>query len=52
MVYVPAIQNIFHFTSMGIWYFLLAIGWWLFSITRFEGVKYFSNRKWIELLKD
>jgi Ca2+-transporting ATPase len=26
MVYVPAIQNIFHFTSMGIWYFLLAIG--------------------------
>lgn len=26
MVYVPAVQNIFHFTSMPIKYFLLAIG--------------------------
>jgi Ca2+-transporting ATPase len=52
MVYIPAVQNIFHFTSMSIPYFLLAIGWGLFSVFRFEWVKYFSNRKWIELLKD
>ncbi|MEI7563763.1 MAG: cation transporting ATPase C-terminal domain-containing protein [bacterium] len=26
MVYIPAIQNIFHFTAMGVQYFLLAIG--------------------------
>jgi magnesium-transporting ATPase (P-type) len=25
MVYVPAVQNIFHFTSMPVGYFLLAI---------------------------
>lgn len=52
MVYIPAVQNIFHFTSMSIWYFLLAIGWWLFSVFRFEWVKFFSNKRGIELLKD
>ncbi len=52
MVYIPAVQNIFHFTSMGLWYFLLAIGWWLFSVVRFEWIKYFSNKKGIELLKN
>ncbi|EKD24851.1 MAG: hypothetical protein ACD_80C00146G0006 [uncultured bacterium (gcode 4)] len=52
MVYVPAVQNIFHFTSMGIWYFLLAIAGGLLSVFRFEWVKFFSNRKGIELLKN
>jgi Ca2+-transporting ATPase len=52
MVYIPAVQNIFHFTSMGLWYFLLAIGGWLFSVIRFEWIKYFSNKKGIELLKN
>lgn len=52
MVYVPAVQNIFHFTSMGIWYFLLAIATWFLSVLRFELLKFFSNKKGIELLKD
>lgn len=52
MVYVPAVSNMFHFTSMKIEYFLLAIAGWIISIARFEWVKYFSNRKWIELLKN
>lgn len=52
MVYVPAVQNIFHFTSMGIWYFLLAIAGGLLSVVWFEWVKFFSNRKGIELLKN
>jgi len=52
MVYIPAVQNIFHFTSMPVQYFLLAIAWGLFSVFRFEWVKFFSNRRGIELLKD
>ncbi len=52
MVYMPAVQNIFHFTSMSIWYFFLAIGWWVISVFWFELIKYFSNKKGIELLKD
>lgn len=52
MVYIPSIANIFHFTSMEIPYFLLAIGWWLFSVVRFEWIKYFFNKKGIELLKN
>jgi len=52
MVYIPAIQNIFHFSSMSIAYFLLAIAGWLLSVFRFEWVKFFSNKKGIELLKD
>lgn len=52
MVYVPAIQNIFHFSSMHISYFLLAIAWGFISVLRFEGIKYIANKKNIELLKD
>ena len=52
MVYIPAIANIFHFTSMGIKYFLLAIAGWIFSVLRFEIVKFIARRKQIELLKN
>jgi Ca2+-transporting ATPase len=52
MVYIPVVQNIFHFTSMSIQYFLLAIAGWLFSVLRFEGVKNFSRKKGVDLLKN
>jgi Ca2+-transporting ATPase len=52
MVYIPAVQNIFYFTSMRIGYFILALAGWLLSVFRFEWVKFFSKRKGIELLKD
>ncbi|MFA6255551.1 MAG: cation-translocating P-type ATPase [Candidatus Absconditabacterales bacterium] len=52
MVYIPAVQNIFYFTSMRIGYFILALAGGLLSVFRFEGVKFFSKRKGIELLKD
>lgn len=51
-VYVPAVQHIFYFTSLSIGYFLLAIAWWLLSVFWFEWVKFVSNKKGIELLKD
>jgi hypothetical protein len=52
MVYVPPIANIFHFTSMGISYFLLAIAGWVFSVLRFEIVKLIARKKGMELLKN
>lgn len=52
MVYVPAVANIFHFTSMGIKYFLLAITAWFSSVLRFEIVKLVARKRGIELLKN
>jgi Ca2+-transporting ATPase len=52
IVYIPSIANIFHFTSMGIEYFLLAIAVWFFSVLRFEIVKLVARKKGIELLKN
>ena len=52
MVYVPAVGKIFHFTSMRIEYFLLAIAAGIVSVLRFEIVKLFARKKGIELLKD
>jgi len=52
IVYVPPIANIFHFTSMGISYFLLAIAGWIFSVLRFEIVKLIARKKGMELLKN
>lgn len=52
MVYVPAIANLFHFISMDIRYFLIAIGVWFLSVIRFEMVKRIARVKEIELLKN
>jgi len=52
IVYIPSIANIFHFTSIGIEYFLLAIAVWFFSVLRFEIVKLVARKKGIELLKN
>lgn len=52
MVYIPAISNVFHFTTMEPKYFLLAITAWFISIAWFEIVKFAANKKGIELLKN
>ncbi|MFA7298258.1 MAG: cation-translocating P-type ATPase [Candidatus Absconditabacterales bacterium] len=52
MVYIPAVANIFHFTSMGIRYFLLAIVAGFSSVLRFEIVKLIARKRGVELLKD